>query len=90
VANLPTDSGQFRVAVIVTDSSSPSDYSAPVAQAAAAQMQGITFYAVLVGSGPDPNEFNAIVNNPLTNILTMSTAADIPSTVTKLTTLLCA
>jgi collagen type VI alpha len=78
-----------KVAVIVTDSSSPGDYSAPVAQAVAAQKQGITFYAVLVGSGPDPSEFNAIVNNPLTNILTMSTAADIPSTVTKMTTLLC-
>jgi len=68
-----------KVAIVITDSDSPSDYSTVVSQATRAKAQNIELFAVVVGSGPDPREFQSIVTNS-TNLWQIAGAADVTKT----------
>jgi len=79
-----------KIAIIITDSDSPGNYSAAVSQAAAAKTAGIEIYAVMTGIGPNPAEFQAIVSNSsATHLITMNGPSDVPTTAQTLATTIC-
>jgi len=56
-------SGTKQIAIIVTNSISPTDFTSVVTQAATAKQQGIELYAVTIGANPSPTEFAEVVSN---------------------------
>lgn len=79
-----------KVAVVITSSDTPSDYSGIVQAAAAARSANIEIYAVALGSGPNMAMINAIASNSTANhVYTGSQTSDIGTIAGNLLTFLC-
>jgi len=78
-----------KVAIIITNSDSPSDYSAVIDQATKAKAQSIELFAVTTGIGPDQREFESVVSNSTSNLWKITAAGEITGTVDAILTNLC-
>lgn len=79
-----------KVAVVITSSDTPSDYSGIVQAAAAARSANIEIYAISLGDGPNMAMITSIASNSTANhVFTGSQAGDIGTIAGNLLTILC-
>jgi len=84
------DTSVPKIAVIITDSVSPSSYSSVLSQAILAKQQGVEIYAVTFGTGPDVNEFQALVSTPVArHLILLTDPGSVPATALTVVTTLC-